>query len=45
MSLLNSLLDPIERLINEHGSAAVLREYLALLKAKQAELEGRRGET
>lgn len=39
MSFLDSLLDPLDRLITEHGSAAVLREHLGLIKAKLAEKE------
>jgi FtsZ-binding cell division protein ZapB len=31
--------DLFEKLINEHGSAAILREHLGLLKAEQAALE------
>lgn len=34
-----SLIDLFEKLINERGSAAVLREHLAIIKAEQAELE------
>jgi hypothetical protein len=33
------LLDHFEKLINEHGSAAILREHLALVKAEQSALE------
>lgn len=33
------LFDPLERLITEHGSAAVLREHLALIKAQLAAAE------
>lgn len=33
------LLDHFEKLINEHGSAAILREHLALIKAEQLTLE------
>jgi hypothetical protein len=33
------LFDHLEKLINEHGSAAILREHLALVKAEQAALE------
>jgi hypothetical protein len=31
--------DMFEKLINEHGSAAILREHLVLLKAEQSALE------
>jgi hypothetical protein len=34
-----TIFDTFERLITEHGSAAILREHLALLKAKQLALE------
>ena len=34
-------LELLEKLINEHGSAAVLREHLGLLKAQHAALESR----
>ena len=33
------LLEHFEKLINEHGSATILREHLALVKAEQAALE------
>lgn len=33
------LLEQFEKLINEHGSAVILREHLALVKAEQAALE------
>lgn len=33
------LLEHLEKLINEHGSAAILREHLALVKAEHAALE------
>ena len=33
------LLDHFEKLINEHGSAAILREHLALVKTEQLTLE------
>ena len=36
---MNSLFGPIERLITEHGSAAILRERLELIKAKLADQE------
>src|SRR5687768_13251159 len=36
-----SILGDIERLINEHGSAAILRERLALAKDEHAALEKR----
>jgi FtsZ-binding cell division protein ZapB len=35
-------LELIEKLINEHGSAAVLREHLGLLKAQHAALQAER---
>jgi len=41
MEIFNQLFAPIERLINEHGSAALLREQIALIKAKGAEQEAR----
>lgn len=34
-------LELLEKLINEHGSAAVLREHIGLMKAQQAALEAR----
>lgn len=34
-------LELIEKLINEHGSATILREHLGLLKAQHAALEAR----
>lgn len=39
------LLDAIERLITEHGSAAILKERLELAAQKYAELERQHGET
>jgi predicted nucleic acid-binding Zn-ribbon protein len=33
------LLESFEKLINEHGSATILREHLALVKAEQSALE------
>ena len=41
MGLIDSLLNPLERLITEHGSAAILRERLDLIKAKLTEEEAR----
>ena len=41
MGLFDSLINPIERLITEHGSAAVLREHIGLIKAKLTEQESR----
>jgi hypothetical protein len=38
------LLDHFEKLINEHGSAAILREQLALVKAEQSALERQRAD-
>lgn len=35
------LFEAFEKLINEHGSAAILREQLGLLKAQQAALQAR----
>ena len=43
MISLNTLLDPLERLITEHGSAAILREHLGFIKAQLAEQERQRG--
>jgi len=37
--ILDSLFGQLERLITEHGSAAILREHLGLIKAKLAEQE------
>lgn len=37
--ILDTLFAPLERLITEHGSAAILRERLGLIKAKLAEQE------
>lgn len=37
--LLETLLNKLEALLNEHASAAVLREHLALLRARVVELE------
>ncbi|OGW25492.1 MAG: hypothetical protein A2X55_03270 [Nitrospirae bacterium GWB2_47_37] len=33
------LLDKFEKLINEHGSASILKEHLSLMKSQQAILE------
>lgn len=41
MGLIQQLIAPLEKLINEHGSAAILREHLDLIKAKAAEYERR----
>lgn len=41
MSLFDQLLAPLERLINEHGSAALMKERLDLIKAQLAEAEAR----
>jgi hypothetical protein len=41
MISLNSLFGPLERLITEHGSAAVLREHLGLIKAQLADYEAK----
>lgn len=38
------LIEHFEKLINEHGSAAILREQLALVKAQQAALERTSGD-
>jgi len=35
------LLEHFEKLINEHGSAAILREHLALVKSEHSALEGK----
>jgi hypothetical protein len=34
-----SLLDHLEKLINKHGSSAILREHLALVRSEQITLE------
>ena len=39
MNPLSALIEPLERLITEHGSAAILREHLALLKTQASILE------
>ena len=39
MSLIDNLLNPLERLITEHGSAAILREHIALIKTQLAQYE------
>jgi len=33
------LLEHLEKLINEHGSASILREHLALVKAEQSAIQ------
>jgi ElaB/YqjD/DUF883 family membrane-anchored ribosome-binding protein len=38
--MLQTLLNKMEALLNEHASAAVLREHLALLRTRIAQLEG-----
>lgn len=35
------LFEAFEKLINEHGSAAILREHLGLVKAEQSALQAR----
>lgn len=37
----DALFGPLERLITEHGSAAILREHLGLIKAKLTEEEAK----
>lgn len=44
MGLIEQLIAPLEKLINEHGSATLLREHLSLVKAKAAEQERRNDE-
>ena len=44
MGMFEQLFAPLERLINEHGSAAILRERLELVKAKMADYERREGQ-
>lgn len=41
MNILGKLLDQLDRLITEHGSAAVLRQHLELLKAQLADYEAK----
>lgn len=41
MGIFSQLFEPLERLINEHGSATILREQLALVKAKALDQETR----
>lgn len=38
------IFDPLEKLINEHGSAAILREQLSLAKSQYAALERQVGD-
>ena len=39
MNLITALFDPLEKLINEHGSAAILRDHIALFKDQLAILK------
>ena len=45
MNLIEQLIAPLEKLIVEHGSAAVLREHLALVKAQLTDQEARYRQT